>query len=81
MFPIKKQYIESYYRENDDNKNDLDKIKKNLKNIINEAQEYLNDYENGIRYNYCVNIDAVLATVFIESEDTNNEVALAKDID
>ncbi|MBK1809131.1 hypothetical protein JHL18_00515 [Clostridium sp. YIM B02505] len=75
MFPISKQYIKKYYSENDENKNDITKIEKNLKQIVNEAQKYLEDYETGIRYNFCVDIDTIINEIYKEEVETQQEVA------
>ena len=63
MFPIIKRYINSYYSDNKDNENDVRKIEKNFKKIVDEAQDYLKNYEDGTRYNYCVDIDRVIKVV------------------
>lgn len=66
MFPIKKEYINSYYKNNTENQADINKITKNIKTIIKEAQTYLTNYANGARYNYCVNIDRMIDILFIK---------------
>lgn len=74
MFPITKRYINKYYDNNKDNENDIKKIEKNYKRIINEAQEYLNNYEKGTRYNYCTNIDLILNKIY--NSEVFEEVAM-----
>lgn len=79
MFPIKKEYFLKYYSiEDKDNKNDMIKIQKNLSKIVNEAQEYIKDYESGIRYDYCTNIEIIFNTIYGQGENLK-EVATTKD--
>lgn len=65
MFPIKKEYKDKFYT----SKNIFfqkiieAKIKKDLKIIVNKAQDYLIDYECGIRYDYYVDIDKILEVI------------------
>lgn len=64
MFPITKDYINSYYSENEENKNDIIKIEKNIKLIVEEAQDYITNYENGTRYNFCTKIDVIFDKIY-----------------
>ena len=77
MFPIKDQYINKYYFETEENKHIVNKVQKNLNLIISEAQQYIKDYENGTRHNYCTNIDVI----FNEIYDTDDKQEVASDID
>lgn len=53
------------------------KVEKNIKLIIQEVQEYITNYENGTRYNYCTNIDVIFNTIYNSDEP---EAALDIDI-
>lgn len=64
MFPIKDEYINKYYAENAENENDIIKIEKNIKEVIDEAKQYLQNYENGTRYNFCTNIDVIFNKIY-----------------
>lgn len=64
MFPIEKQYCDKYIVPN--KKYDLmisEYITKNIDKIVNGAQSYLVEYENGKRHNFCVDIDRMLNTL------------------
>lgn len=78
MFPITKEYIRKYYSENKDNENDITKIEKNINLIVSEAQEYLKDYENGIRYNFCTNIDIIFDKIHRDTGIEEQQIALAE---
>lgn len=79
MFPIKKEYFLKYYSIKDkDNINDMVKIKKNLSKIVNEAQEYIKNYESGIRYDYCTDIEVIFNTIYGQTKELE-EVAISKD--
>lgn len=60
MFPIQKQYLKQYVI-NKDSYHDLikDIINKNIKQIIQESQKYINDYECGIKVEYATNIEGI----------------------
>ncbi|NRT32626.1 hypothetical protein BJV38_004789 [Clostridium beijerinckii] len=78
MFPIKKEYIYSYYSDNKENENDIVKVEKNIKSIVSEVQEYITNYENGTRYNFCTNIDVIFNKIY--KPDGKQEVASEIDI-
>jgi len=74
MFPIKKQYLQKFYTDNNPYYDSiLNIINSNLKIIIAEAQNYLINYENGIEYEYCTNIDTIHQILF--GTDISDEVA------
>lgn len=78
MFPITKDYIRKYYSENKENKNDITKIEKNIHLIISEAQEYLKNYEDGMRYNFCTDIDVIFDAIYGDVGIEEQEVALTE---
>lgn len=82
MFPITKDYIYKYYSDNKENEKDMIKIKKNIKQIIDEIQEYITNYETGTRYNYCTNIDVIFNKIYKGSigQDVEENISI-KDID
>lgn len=64
MFPINKQYYNKFVvADNKYNKILMEHIDKNLFKIVQGAQQYLTDYENGIRYNFCTDIDRMIHTL------------------
>lgn len=74
MFPIKNEYLEKYHTENDPYYIKIHQIiNRNKKEIIQRAQEYLDNYQSGTRENYCTNIhDLFLA---INGQQEVKEVA------
>ena len=61
MFPITKQYQEKFWvGENPDYLLYQRIIEQNEKTIVSKCQEYLKNYENGIRPRFSVDIDAAL---------------------
>ena len=78
MFPITKKYLVKFNKDADKYYQLLDKIiNKNLKQIIQEAQNYLASYEIGNRENYSTNIDEIFRALY--SEDLVNEVAITEE--
>jgi len=61
MFPIEKKYLQKYRFKNDKLSIAVqNKIRNNIKQIVTEAQEYLNNYETGSKPPYCVDIDGII---------------------
>ena len=78
IFPIDKKYCDKYIIPN--KKYDLmlmNYVKKNLKEIIEGAQEYLRKYESGERFTYCTDIDRML-TALNEYELENQKIDTAE---
>lgn len=62
MFPIRKKYIQKFYIDNNPGLQRADKIiQKNEKQIIAQAQAYLDRYSLGLRSPYATNIDRLLS--------------------
>ena len=71
MFPIKKVFLEKFNIDNDEYyQKILSIINKNKNIIIEQAQSYIKNYENGERVDFCTNIDEIFLTI--------NEFELAK---
>ena len=64
MFPVRKKYLVKY-RTNGNSAATLYKtiIDKNAKQIVDECQEYLNNYARGIHPAYSTNIDYLLSVL------------------
>ncbi len=61
MFPINKNHLERYRTEGNSFATMINSIiEKNKKKIINDCQQYLNDYENGIHPNFSTDIDLLI---------------------
>ena len=61
IFPIRKKYIQKFYIDNNPGMQRAEKIiQKNEKQIINQAQAYLDKYSLGLRSPYATNIDLLL---------------------
>jgi hypothetical protein len=76
MFPIKKQYLQKYHTKGDPYYDTLlEKINRELNIIIQEAQSYIERYEQGIRIGYSTDIDRIYATIYGFSSES--EVAAA----
>ena len=62
MFPIRKKYIQKFYIDNNLTLMRSEKIiQKNEKQIIQQAQAYLDKYSLGVRSSYATNIDRLLS--------------------
>jgi hypothetical protein len=77
MFPVSKSYLLKYNLETSDYFKTLKQaIEKHEKEIINQAQEYLDNYANGKRTNYSVDIDGILNAITIQdTKEMNKEIA------
>jgi len=61
IFPINKHYYNKFVvADNKYNKMLIEFINKNTFKIVQGAQKYLNDYENGKRHKFCTDIDRML---------------------
>jgi len=61
IFPIMKGYYDRYHIPDTEYDHMVKGyIQRNIKTIINEAQQYLIAYENGVRYRYCTDIDRMI---------------------
>lgn len=64
MFPVDISYCHKFtFKETKYNILLQEIIDKNISRIVNEAQEYLNNYENGERPNFCTDIEKMLNTI------------------
>lgn len=64
MFPIKKSFVIKFHTENNIYESIIKGIiDQNEKRIVSECQQYLIDYENGIRSPYATNIDELLKMI------------------
>jgi hypothetical protein len=80
MFPIKKQYLERFRTDGDTYYEMLHAIiERDLSTIIQEAQEYLRRYEEGIVVNYSTNIQGIFSA--IHGITTISEVAATTEAD
>ncbi|MEJ6951699.1 hypothetical protein [Natronospora cellulosivora (SeqCode)] len=78
MFPIKREFLEKFYIKNDSNFQIVKKvITKNKKTIINEAQQYLIEYENGVIPKFATDIERIYCT--INTTEDYNEAAATKE--
>jgi hypothetical protein len=64
IFPVDIEYCNKFtFKETKYNILLQEIIDRNISRIVNEAQEYLNNYENGERPNYCTDIDKMIITL------------------
>lgn len=78
MFPITKKYLIKFNKDKDRYYQLLDSIiNKNIKQIIQEAQDHLINYENGVRLDYSTNIDRIYCALY--GLNSLEEVAVAKE--
>lgn len=78
MFPIHKKYLEKFHADNDPYYIKIMKIiNRNKKQIIRDAQSYLNDYQNGKVLDYSTQIHNIYLTINTPIE-TLHQVAIDK---
>lgn len=64
IFPIDKTYCNKFtFPQTDYNTRLINYISKNVSTIVKEAQTYLGEYENGLRPNYCTDIDRMISAL------------------
>ncbi|NGQ96840.1 hypothetical protein G3578_16870 [Brevibacillus sp. SYP-B805] len=64
MFPIRKEFLQKFHTDKDPYYQMLVKfIDKRKKQIITEAQEYLDKYESGYRFEYATDIHGIYLTL------------------
>lgn len=77
MFPIKKSFLEKFNTDDDKYYNViLSIINMNKNKIIEQAQLYINNYQNGERIDFCTNIDKILLT--LDKYELNQQVVITK---
>lgn len=64
MFPIRKEFLQKFHTDRDSYYETLvDVINKNEAIIVQEAQQYLINYENGVRPQYSTDIPQIIAAI------------------
>ena len=78
MFPIHKMFLIKYNINSRHFAKTYNKILNKINQIVSEAQNYLDEYESGVRHMYCTNIDAInnIVNRYVSELKVQKEVAV-----